>query len=161
MPLLSRLFSVATFFNAGSAVVAGMAGHLAVEVIPHTSHNKFASAFDVGVIVLLISSALAAFRWAERFGGDGSSSGAAESLCASIKTIRHSRALIYLGLVRRHAEMMRRARMRHPLARLHAHASLCVLVTPTKRRIFSAKIFKPQACGSSNEHEPSSLIQSR
>lgn len=100
--LLARLFSVATFSNAGSAVIAGMAGHLAVEVIPHTTHNKFASAFDVAVVVLLLSSVLAAMRWTERFGsGDGSgrSGSALGSLCDSVRAIRRSRALIFLGLV--------------------------------------------------------------
>jgi MFS family permease len=101
--MLARLFSVATFTNAGSAVVAGMAGHLAVEVIPHTQHNKFASAFDVGVGVLILASVLAAFRWTERFGGDGSGSeangSALQSLQRSVRAIRRSRALIYLGLV--------------------------------------------------------------
>ena len=32
MALLSKLFSVATFTNAGTAVIAGMVGHMAVEV---------------------------------------------------------------------------------------------------------------------------------
>ena len=74
MPLLSRLFSVATFSNAGTAVIAGMVGHFAVEVVPHATHNKFTSAFDVGVVVLLIAAALAATQWGERCIGQGSGS---------------------------------------------------------------------------------------
>ena len=145
MPLLSRLFSVATFTNAvrapppppprmqnahetphstqrlpspvvahptpppgpshlqGTAVLAGILGHLAVEVVPHTTHNKFASAFDVAVVVLLGAAGMAATRWGERFGGDGSGGGAtsaSESLLASCRAIRRSRELLYLGLVR-------------------------------------------------------------
>lgn len=98
-PMMARLFSTSTFWNAGIAVVAGVVGHAAVEIIPHTSHNKFASAFDVALCALLVASLLAALRWVERFGGDGASGGAAESLWQSIRTIRRSRALTYLGLV--------------------------------------------------------------
>jgi len=96
-PLLSRLFSVATFFNAGSAVIAGMVGHMAVEVIPHTSHNKFASAFDVAVVALLAASLVAATRWGERFGDQMNT--ASESLLRSCRTIHASRPLVALGLV--------------------------------------------------------------
>ena len=104
MSLLSKLFSVATFTNAGTAVIAGMVGHLAVEVIPHTVHNKFASAFDVGAIVLLIAACLAAVRWGERFGNsDGAASSASESLWQSCRAIRRSRELLYLGLVNSYA----------------------------------------------------------
>ena len=96
-PLLSRLFSVATFFNAGSAVIAGIVGHMAVEVLPHTTHNKFASAFDVGAAVLLLASAVAAARWAERFGDQLNT--ASESLMRSCRAIHASRPLAALGLV--------------------------------------------------------------
>ena len=82
----------------GTAVIAGVVGHMAVEVIPHTAHNKFASAFDVGAAVLLASAALAAVRWGERFGGATAGS-ASESLAQSCRAIRNSRELMYLGLV--------------------------------------------------------------
>ena len=80
-----------------------MVGHMAVEVIPHTAHNKFASAFDVGAVVLLLAAALAATRWGENFGGDTAARSAAESLWHSCRAIRRSRELLYLGLVRAHA----------------------------------------------------------
>ena len=99
MPLLSRLFSVATFVNAATAVVAGVIGHLAVEIVPHTEHNKFASAFDVGVFALLGASAVAALSWGERFGGDAHTGSAIESLWQSCRAIRRSRSLLCLGLV--------------------------------------------------------------
>ena len=99
MPLLSRLFSVATFVNAATAVFAGVIGHLAVEIVPHTEHNKFASAFDVGVFALLGASAVAALSWGERFGGDAHTGSAIESLWQSCRAIRRSRSLLCLGLV--------------------------------------------------------------
>lgn len=95
--LLSRLFSVATFTNAGTAVVAGIIGHMAVEVVPHTEHNKFVSAFDVAVVALLVSSVVAATRWGERFGDQLNT--ASESLMRSCRTIRASKPLMALGLV--------------------------------------------------------------
>eukprot|EP00966_Prymnesium_polylepis_P269778 6231982-Prymnesium_polylepis.1 len=60
MAMLSRLFSVATFTNAASAVAAGIVGHVTVEVVqlprlPYSggAHNKFADAFNAAVVVLL------------------------------------------------------------------------------------------------------------
>ena len=73
---------------------------MAVEVVPHTTHNKFASAFDVAVVVLLVAAGLAAMRWGERFGGEGGAASASESLVSSCRAIRRSRELLYLGLVR-------------------------------------------------------------
>jgi hypothetical protein len=94
---LSRLFSLATFTNAASAVVAGMVGHLAVEVVPHTTHNRFASAFDVGVVVLLLVSVLAAVLWGERYGDRLGN--ASDSLWRSCRAIRDSRSLLALGMI--------------------------------------------------------------
>jgi hypothetical protein len=95
--LLSRLFSFSTFCNAGSAVVAGMVGHLVIEVLPCASRNRFACAFDVAVVSLLGASLVAATRWGERYGDQLHSTG--ESLLKSYRTIRASRPLVALGLV--------------------------------------------------------------
>ena len=95
--LLSRLFSFSTFCNAGSAVVAGMVGHLVIEVLPCASRNRFACAFDVAVVSLLGASLVAATRWGERYGDQLHST--SESLLKSYRTIRGSRPLVALGLV--------------------------------------------------------------
>lgn len=80
-------------------MVAGIVGHMAVEVLPVAMHaNKFVSAFEVGVVALLGASTLAATRWAERYGGHAGSS-ASESLQRSWRMIRASRTLFALGLV--------------------------------------------------------------
>ena len=107
MSMLSRLFSVATFTNAASAVVAGIVGHLTVEVleVPHMGlgmiaggrHNKYADAFNAAVVVLITASAIAALRWTERHGDQRRS--ASESLLYSWRAIRQSKALLALGLV--------------------------------------------------------------
>ena len=95
--LLSRLFSVATFSNAGTAVIAGLVGHMTVEILPHTAHNKFASAFDVAAVVLTLASAMALAAWGEQYGDTMKS--ATQSLMQSCRNIRASRPLVALGLI--------------------------------------------------------------
>lgn len=102
--MLARVFSVATFCNAGSAVVAGIVGHLTVEVfdIPPLlpqggTHSRFSSAFNAAVLVLFTSSAISASTWSERHGNQDRS--ASESLLLSWRAIRRSRGLLALGLV--------------------------------------------------------------
>ena len=100
--LLARLFSVATFSNAGSAVIAGMAGHLAVEVIPHTR----TSSLPPSTSPLSSSSSPQCSppcdgRSVSDRDGSGRSGSALGSLCDSVRAIRRSRALIFLGLVNR------------------------------------------------------------
>jgi hypothetical protein len=98
-PLTAR--APARLSSQGTAVIAGMIGHVVVEVFPHDTHNKFAAAFDVGAVVLLGAGALAALLWNERFGGGGAAAAttAFESLRQSCRAIRRSRELLYLGLV--------------------------------------------------------------
>ena len=95
--VLSRLFSVATFCNASSAVVAGIVGHVAVEVLSPALRNRFATAFNCGAAACALAAVAAAAQWPERY-GDRSSS-AVESLAKSCAAIRSNYALFSLGLV--------------------------------------------------------------
>lgn len=95
--ILSRLFSVATFCNASSAVVAGIVGHVAVEVLSTARRNRFTAAFNCAAAVLALASAAAAAQWPERYGDRTSS--AVASLGKSCEAIRSNYALFSLGLV--------------------------------------------------------------
>jgi len=95
--ILTRLFGLATFCNALSAVVAGVVGHVAVEMLPQTTQNKYTAPFNIAVGALLLASLLSATQWTERYGDRQGS--AAASLLKSWRTIRGSRTLLTLGLV--------------------------------------------------------------
>lgn len=95
--MLSRLFALATFCNASSAVIAGIVGHVAVEILTQDARNRFVSAFNVAAAVLALASGLIASRWTERYGDQSVS--AVASLAKSCESIRGRYVLFALGLV--------------------------------------------------------------
>ena len=95
--ILSRLFALATFCNASSAVIAGIVGHVAVEILTLNARNRFVSAFNMAAAVLVLGSSLIASRWTERYGDQSVS--AVASLAKSCESIRGRHVLFALGLV--------------------------------------------------------------
>ncbi|EOD18919.1 hypothetical protein EMIHUDRAFT_451271, partial [Emiliania huxleyi CCMP1516] len=97
---LTHIFAASSCVYAFSAVVAGIVGHVVVELSPPSAeggHNRFAAPFNVAAPVLLLASFLCQVQWSERYGDRRTTPSA--SLLRSWRAIVASRTLLALGVV--------------------------------------------------------------
>eukprot|EP00040_Diaphanoeca_grandis_P034439 m.213545 g.213545 ORF g.213545 m.213545 type:complete len:534 (+) comp33152_c0_seq2:313-1914(+) len=89
----SRLFSIATFGNALSAIIAGLTSHGVA-----TTYGPVGP-FNAAIVVLVLCSVVISFNWEENYGSTGASMSVASTLATSITEICSSFQVLIAGAV--------------------------------------------------------------